>query len=128
MDKKKIFAFACLVVLAVGTVALIIYLSKKQRDDYIIAARFDPEIYEKSGGMAGYSTYPYDTSPYGGYVNYPYVIYNSPWYYPRWRRRYRRYFPRRYLAGNIPYGAPDNVIPYLPNSLYRRTYYDRPYW
>lgn len=57
--------------------------------------RYDPEIYEKSGGMAGYSTSYRDTSPEGGgYINYPYVQ-TVPWWFntPRYWGIYLRRYP-----------------------------------
>ena len=69
--------------------------------------RYDPEIYYKSGGSVGYSTYPYDTNPDMGYVNYSYY---NPLYYTRyfpqslswpWMRNHNRYaFIRRGHRGH----------------------------
>lgn len=108
---------------------LILYFcaKKKQVDSFvnfpIRGYRFDPEIVEKSGGMAGFSSTPYDTSPEGGgYINFPYIPYYYPGLnvYPRYYYPYQRYPYRRY-----PWYRPYS---YLPNSLFSRTYYDRPYF
>jgi hypothetical protein len=65
--------------LIITTIYFTNYNSKDSYYNPPISYRYDPEIAEKSGGMAGFSTSPFDTSSYGGYINYP-VIYPS--YYP----------------------------------------------
>jgi hypothetical protein len=60
--------------------------------------RYDPEIYNKSGGMAGYSTTPFDTNPDGGYINYPYYTqypYHSQ--YPHQRGVSKSIYPLLYM-------------------------------
>lgn len=83
--------------LAAGLYKLIKHLRQKDSFYYlnpVRGSRYDPEIVEKSGGMSGFSTFPVDTSPYGGYVNYPYTYqyYPTSLMYPYYRHPYfRRY-------------------------------------
>jgi hypothetical protein len=74
--------------------------------------RYDPEIIEKSGGMAGFSTSPFDTSSYGGYVNYPYYIYNNPYTY------YNPYNNPYYNPYYNPYNTYNPYIHYNPYNTY----------
>lgn len=95
----------------------------------IRGSRYDPEIVEKSGGMAGFSTFPYDTSPYGGYVNFPYY---TPFYYNSFPLSYEcshcdydyPYYGYNYDYEPVGYGA---HYDYLPESLYSRIDYDIPF-
>jgi len=103
-----------LVFILVAMVVLYFTLCRHKDNYYNLYAvrgtRYDPEIVAKSGGMAGFSTFPVDTHPDMGYINYP--------WYP--------YYNTNYM---VPYGSPRyGYTAYLPDSLYSRTYYDRPYY
>lgn len=97
------------------TVSLLLCI--KNKDDFYYSGyyrpygfRFDPEIYEKSGGMAAYSSYPVDTSPEGGgYINYPFIPYTNYYpvnYYTPYDIRWRSYYDQPYYLRNyydLPY-------------------------
>jgi hypothetical protein len=88
----------------VATVIIVLYFWVCNNiDNFAISpirggGEYDPDIERLSGGMAGYSPSPY--------YRWSYSLYAPEEYYP--------YF------GN-PYSD------YLPESIYSRTYYDRPY-
>ena len=93
----KIFCIFILVGIVVAIVSLNFYWSPEQNSvsGSSDGIRYDPEIYEKSGGMAAYSTSPMDTSPEGGgYINYPYHI-PVPWWFnvPRYWGIYIKRYP-----------------------------------
>jgi hypothetical protein len=132
MKKSQILLFIFLIVIFI--IILLLCFSKKIKDNYALdavrGARYDPEIVSKSGGMAGFSTYPVDTHPDMGYINYPYFTYTYP-------DTYGRYYPYSsssygYFYTDFPYRNrlynPYYSLDYLPQSLYSRTYYDRPYF
>lgn len=78
-----------LLIILLVSIVVLYFTTCYKKDTYDISAvrlgRYDPEIVEKSGGMAGFSTFPAEVHPV--------------WY----------------------------EYDYLPDSLYSRTYYDRPY-
>ena len=96
------------------------YRMKNISGDSGSGRRYDPEIYEKSGGMASYSSTFRDTSPEGGgFINYPYEE-PVPWWFnkPRYWRTYINRYPH-YMDTLREHINAYSKNGYFPQSLIR---------